>query len=314
MSVVDRPRPTAGAKDLIVEMKGAGINPVDWKIRAGYLKDAWPMELPIITGWDVSGTVVEVGSEVTNFKVGDEVYSYNRPAFDNPEYAATEDLIGRDGCCAEYVKVAEWKAAHKPKSINHFEAGGIPLAGLTAYQGVFDQGLMKEGQSLLILGASGGVGSFAVQFAKDAGIKVTGSCSHRNVDMVKELGAEVVDYTKGDVDAQVKESHPDGFDVVYDCVGGDQTAAGIRALKKGGIIVSIANTDVPELAKEAGDDKVGKSFLVAVSGEQLTKIASMVDSKKVRVAHVTTFPLDESIKAFEALETNRARGKIVITN
>jgi NADPH:quinone reductase-like Zn-dependent oxidoreductase len=129
----DRPRPSIGANDVLVEMRAAGLNPVDFKIRAGYIQN-WPQQFPIITGWDVAGVVVEVGIDCKKFKIGDEVYSYNRPAFDDANFGPSEEKIGANGCCAQYVKVAEWKLAHKPKTITFSEAGGIPLAALTAFQ------------------------------------------------------------------------------------------------------------------------------------------------------------------------------------
>mmetsp|Transcript_22236 Transcript_22236/g.22938 ORF Transcript_22236/g.22938 Transcript_22236/m.22938 type:complete len:327 (+) Transcript_22236:234-1214(+) len=307
----DRPRPVPGPKDVLIQMKGAGLNPVDYKLRNHWIPD-WPQALPIITGWDVAGVVVEVGSEVQKFKVGDEVYSYNRPAFDDPEHAPTEQVIGVDGCAAEYVRVAEWKVALKPKSISFAEASGIPLACLTSYQGIFEHGGLQPGQNLLVLNASGGTGSFAVQLAVNRGINVVGTCSSRNKEFVESLGAKVIDYTTGNVVEQVKAIFPNGADVVYDCIGGDQTQIGIDALSENGIIVSIAHFTVDSLAAASG--KRGTAFLVKVSGQQLDEIAHLVDEGKLKVARVTEFPLSRAIEAFELLESHRATGKIVLTN
>lgn len=288
-----------------------GLNPVDYKLRNNWIP-AWPQALPIITGWDVAGVVVEVGSEVQKFQVGDEVYSYNRPAFDDPLHAPNEPVIGVDGCCAEYVKVAEWKVALKPKSINFAEASGIPLACLTSYQAIFEHGNLQPGQNLLVLNASGGTGSFAVQLAVNHGCNVVGTCSSRNKEFVESLGAKVIDYTSGNVVEQLKEIFPNGADVVYDCIGGDQTQIGIDCLSESGIIVSIAHFTVQEVAAAAG--KNGVAFLVRVSGDQLAEIAKQVDDGKLKVARVTEFPLSRAIEAFEVLETHRVTGKVVLTN
>jgi NADPH:quinone reductase-like Zn-dependent oxidoreductase len=288
-----------------------GLNPVDYKIRNHWIPD-WPQALPIITGWDIAGVVVEAGAEVQDFKVGDEVYAYNRPAFDNPTYASTESVIGVDGCCAEFVKVAEWKIAHKPKSVSFAEASGIPLACLTSYQAIFEHGNLQPGQNLLVLNASGGTGSFAVQLAVNRGCNVVGTCSSRNKEFVESLGATVIDYTTGNVAEQLKAIFPNGADVVYDCIGGDDTLVGIECVSESGIIVSIAHFTVHEVAAAAG--KRGTAFLVQVSGQQLSEIANLVDEGKLKVARVTEYPLSRAIKAFEVLETHRVTGKIVLTN
>jgi NADPH:quinone reductase-like Zn-dependent oxidoreductase len=287
------------------------LNPVDYKIRNHWIPD-WPQALPIITGWDVAGVVVEIGSEVQNFKVGDEVYAYNRPAFDDPTHAPTESPIGVDGCCAEYVKVAEWKAALKPKSISFAEASGIPLACLTSYQGIFEHGGLQPGQNLLVLNASGGTGSFAVQLAVNRGCNVVGTCSSRNKEFVESLGATVIDYTSGNVVEQLKAIFPNGADVVYDCFGGDQTQIGVDCVSESGVIVSIAHFTVHEVAAAAG--KRGVAFLVKVSGQQLSEIAEFVDQGKLKVARVTEFPFQRALEAFEVLETHRVTGKVVLTN
>lgn len=315
MMVGPKPKPTTlKPSEVLVEMKGAGINPVDNKIREGYIKD-WPQSLPIITGWDVCGVITMVGEDVAGWKVGDEVYSYNRPAFDGSEEEKKDEaVIGVDGCAAEYVRVKAWKLAKKPTNLSFAEAGGVPLVGLTAHQGIFEKGGLVEGKSLLVLNASGGVGSFAVQFAIDKGCKVVGTCSGRNLDFVKSLGAEVVDYTKNNVAEDVKKipGFEGGADVVFDCVGGDSTKAGVESLTDDGTIVSIAEWGIADMAKAEG--KKGCAFLVSVSGSRLSDIGDLIEDGKVKVAHVKEFPLAEAKEAFKELETGRTRGKIVLTN
>lgn len=313
MIVGPRPKPMVTKGSVIVKVKGAGINPVDFKIREGYIKD-WPQTLPIITGWDVAGIIEEVGEDVTDYAVGDEVYSYNRPAFDDPSHAKEESRIGVDGCAAEYVKVSAWKLAKKPKCMSFAEAAAVPLAGLTAYQGIFEKGGLTEGKTLLVLNASGGVGSYAVQYAASKGIKVVGTCSGRNVDFVKGLGAEAVDYTLKNVVEDVKKvpGFENGVDVVFDCIGGDDTASGIELLKETGTIVCINNWGVADAAKAKG--KTGVAFLVSVSGKTLSEITELIEAGKVKTAHLTEFPLAQAKEAFEKVETHRVRGKVVLTN
>lgn len=258
--------------------------------------------------------ITEVGVDVKDYVVGDEIFAYNRPAFDDETRAKSEPPIGVDGCAAEFVKVAAWKLAKKPKTMSFAEAAAVPLAGLTAYQGIFEKGSLKEGQTLLVLNASGGVGSFAIQYAAAKGIQVVGTCSGRNEEFVKSLGADVVDYTKKNVVEDVKKvsGFENGADVVFDCVGGDDTTMGIDLLSENGIIVSIADFEVAEKAKEKG--KHGCSFAVSVSGSTLSKITALVDAGKVKTAALTTFPLAEAKEAFRMLETGRVRGKVVLTN
>lgn len=303
---------------------------MDWKLREGYIK-AWPQTLPIIPvrdhecstpsvllitnlqGWDVAGTVEAVGSDASDFKVGDQVYSYTRPAWDMKVDGETTDneSIGLNGTLAQYVSVAQWKVTHKPKSLDMNNAAAIPLAGLTAWQGLFDHGKVTAGQTVLVLGASGGVGSFAVQFAKVKGATVIGTCSGRNVDFVRSLGADhVVDYSQGDVAAAVRAIAPNGVDMVYDAVGGDSSAAGVASAKDGGIVISIANFGIADLCNERG--LTGKAFLVAPSAPQLREIGDLIDAGKVRVGALEAFPLAEYRSVFEKSQSGRTRGKMVL--
>jgi len=272
----------------LIKVHAAGLNPVDWKVRAGYLKDLWPMTLPIIPGWDVSGTIVEVGAHCKRLNVGDDVYSYCRPAFDMDIEDGKSEQLADNGSVAQFVAVKEWKVALKPASLSFDEAAGVPLAALTAWQGLFEHLGAVEGDRVLILNACGGVGSFAVQFAKARNITVIGTCSTKNVELVQSLGADVViDYTEGNVVEQVRATGI--IDGVYDCVGGVNTAHGIDALKDGGTIVSIGNHTVA--ADAAAQGKVGKGFLVRPSLEELNEISALCDSNNVKVAKVEALPL-----------------------
>eukprot|EP00475_Leptophrys_vorax_P003780 TRINITY_DN1220_c0_g1_i1.p1 TRINITY_DN1220_c0_g1~~TRINITY_DN1220_c0_g1_i1.p1 ORF type:complete len:331 (+),score=104.99 TRINITY_DN1220_c0_g1_i1:154-1146(+) len=304
------PVPAVRDGEVLIKVHAAGVNPVDWKIREGYLQSSMPHRLPIIPGWDVSGTVSAVGAGVTGFKVGDEVYSYARPTPERDD--SKDEAITDNGCYAEYVAVKEWKVAHKPKTLSFEASAGVPLAGLTAWQGLFEHGKLKAGQTVVILGAAGGVGSLAVQFAKVKGVTVVGTCSAKNVDVVKGLGADhVVDYTSGDVAAAVAAVAP-VVDVVYDCVGGSQTEVGVDIVKADGIVVSIANWGVSKLCQDKGKG-TGISFFVNPDQGQLKEFADLIDAEKVKLAGLETLPLADGAKALDISQAGRTVGKLVLT-
>lgn len=304
------PVPVPQADEVLIKVQAAGINPVDWKIREGYLRGGLTHKLPIIPGWDVAGTVHSIGANCTRFKVGDEVFAYARPF---PEADDCKDeAIADNGTCAEYVAVRELKVAFKPKTLTQEAAAGVPLAALTAWQGIFNKGGLKSGQTLLVLGAAGGVGSFAVQFAKEKGATVVGTCSTKNVDLVKSLGAEhVVDYSKGKVDAQVLAVAP-VVDVVFDCVGGDSATDAIAAVKNDGVVVSIAAFNIGKLCQDAGK-ATGVAFMVSPNHAQLQEIGDLIDAGKVKLAGLETMPLADCAKAHDLSQSGRTVGKIVLT-
>jgi NADPH:quinone reductase-like Zn-dependent oxidoreductase len=230
----DAPRPQPEKGEVLIRVHAAGVNPVDWKIREGYLKDMLHRSLPLVPGWDVSGVVETVGPGVTRLKKGNEVYS--RPD------------IARDGAYAEYIVVRESEVALKPKTIDHIHAAAIPLAGLTAWQSLFDAGKLMTGQKVLIHAAAGGVGSMAVQLAKWKGAYVVGTASEHNHDFLRDLGAdEIIDYTKTRFEDAVHDT-----DMVFDTIGGDTRKRSWQVLKKGGILVSIISPPSVEEANIHG--------------------------------------------------------------
>jgi len=251
-----------------------------------------------------------VGANCTRFKVGDEVYSYARPG--GPALEMQDEQVADNGCCAEYVAVKEWKVSSKPKTLSFEAAAGVPIAALTAWQGIFDKGGLKSGQTLLVLGAAGGVGSFAVQFAKEKGAIVIGTCSTKNVDTVKGLGADlVIDYSKGNVAEQV-HAVDSAIDVVFDCVGGSSTQDGVAAVKNDGVVVSIVEFGVAELCQDARKG-TGIAFMTAPSHIQLDEIRELIDAGKVKLAGLETLPLAECAKAHEMSQSGRIVGKLVLT-
>lgn len=288
----DAPRPTPGSGELLIRIHAAAVNPVDWKVRAGYLKGRIPYPLPFIPGWDVSGVVEATGPGVTKFRKGDAVYA--RPD------------IARNGAYAEYIVVRESEVALKPRSVDHVHAAAIPLAGLTAWQALFDVAGLKAGQRILIHAAAGGVGSFAVQLAKWKGSYVIGTASAHNQRFLRELGVdEPIDYGKTRFEHVAHD-----VDVVFDTIGGDTQQRSWQVLKKGGILVSIVS---PPSAEEAAKHGVRSGYVfVQPNAAELAEIAKLVDSGKVKSIVETVLPLSEARRAQELSETGHARGKIVL--
>src|SRR5438105_1003728 len=290
----DAPRPTPGSGELLIRVHAASVNPIDWKVRAGYMKDYIPLPLPFIPGWDVSGVVEAVGSGVTKFKKGDEVYA--RPDVTAHGY----------GAYAQYVVAKEAETALKPKSIDHVHAATIPVGAVTAWRALFDTAGLKKDQKVLIHGAAGGVGSFAVQLAKWKGAYVIGTASGRNQAFLRELGVdEPIDYEKTRFEDVVHD-----VDVVFDTLGGDTQNRSWKALKKGGILVSIV---APPSADEAAKNGVRSAFFSAhPSSSQLAEIAKLVDAGKLKPVVETVLPLSDVRRAHELNETGHARGKTVL--
>jgi NADPH:quinone reductase-like Zn-dependent oxidoreductase len=281
-----RPEPKSG--EVLIRVHGAGVNPVDWKIREGYTNH----KLPLVPGWDVAGVIEKVGPGVTSLKPKDEVYGY----FD----------LSRNGAYADYVAVPAEEVALKPKSLDLTKAAAVPLAALTAWQGLFDVGGLKPGQKVLIHAAAGGVGSFAVQFAKWKGAHVIGTASGRNVQFVRELGAdEVIDYTKTAFEEAV-----DNVDLVFDTMGGETQKRSWQVLKKGGILVSILGQPPQKDADAWGVRQA--SFVVKPDAAELDQIADLIDLGDVKPVVETVLPLSDARKAQELSQTGHTRGKIVL--
>ena len=288
----DAPRPEPAPGEVLIKVNAAGVNPIDWKIRAGHLKDHRPYVFPLILGWDVSGIIEANGLGGTRFKNSDEVY-------------ARSD-VARNGAYAEYIVAKQVQVAQKPKLIDHIHAASIPLAALTAWQALFDAAGLSAGQRVLIHGAAGGVGSFAVQLAKWKETHVIGTASARNQAFIQELGAdESIDYTKTRFDDVVRD-----VDVVFDTVAGETQTRSWKVLKKGGILVSIAS---PPSAEDAGKNGVRQAFVFMVpNASQLAEIAKLVDSGKLKPVVETVLPLSDARRAHELSQTGHTRGKIVL--
>ena len=286
----DIPRSEPKDDQLLIRVIAAGVNPVDGMIRSGMFKGN--RAFPIILGGDVAGIVEKVGSKITKFKTGDPVFAYI--SLDN------------SGGYAQYALATEREAAPKPKALTYVEAAAVPIVAMTAWQALIDTAKLSAGQTVLIHGGSGGVGSFAIQIAKARGAKVIATASTANQDFLKQLGADVaIDYTKQKFEDVAKD-----VDVVLDSIGGDTLARSYGVVKKGGIIVSIvARPKESELEKHGIR---GAALSVDPNSEELAAIGKLIDDKKIKVIVSQTFPLSEAMKAQEQVATGHTRGKIVL--
>ena len=293
VSVEDAPLPTVSASDdVLVQVRAAGVNPIDWLFRNGFGQEMFHHRLPLTLGCDVSGTVEKVGSAVRRFKVGDAVYGYLN--------------LARNGAFAEYALAKDSELGPKPERLDFMQAASIPVVFLTAFQSIFDLGGLQSGQRLLVHGASGGVGSSAVQLGKWKGAYVIGTCSGRNSDFVRKLGAdEVIDYQT----TRFEEAARD-IDVVLDTIGGETQERSWQLLRKGGTLVATIQSPAPEKMAEY---KVNGKFVNAIpDGERLAELAPLFDSGVFRTYVETVLPFDQAAKALELSESKRVRGKIVL--
>jgi len=288
----DAPQPEPKEDEILVRVVAAGVNPVDGMIRAGmfakYSKNAFPM----VPGYDIAGTVEKTRAKIDKYKPGDAVYAYIG--------------LNKGGGYAEYAVATDKEVSPKPKSLNFEEAAAVPLVAETAWQALFDVAKLSAGQTVLIHGGSGGVGTFAIQIAKARGAKVIATASTANQDLLKQLGADVaIDYTKQKFEDIAKD-----VDVVMDTIGEDTLARSYGVVKKGGFIVSlVARPDRAELEKHGIR---GAPMSVVPNSDELAEITKLIDAKKVKVIVSQAFPLSDAVKAQEQAATGHTRGKIVL--
>lgn len=289
----DAPLPVLAPDEVLIQVVGASVNPVDWKIRQGGLKQVLPHAMPLTLGWDVSGVVSAAGNLVRRFSIGDSVYS--RPD------------IARNGTYAEYVAVRAAEIASKPTTVSHIEAASLPLAGITAWQALVDVCKLKTGQRVLIHAAAGGVGSLAVQIARTRGAYVIGTASAANKNFVLSLGAnECLDYRTQTLESAIV----DPVDAVLDTVGGAAQEASFPLLKSDGVLVSIISPPPKELADKYGVR--GEFLVIGPNAEVLEQLAKVVDEGKVRPIIGAEFALQDIAKAHALSEAGHMRGKIVL--
>jgi len=299
LELLDLPEPKVPPDAVKIRVRAAGVNPVDWKLRNGNLDARFPHVFPVVPGWDAAGVVEDVGPGVVEVAPGDEVLAYCRKHF-----------VG-EGTYAEFVTVPVTFVAHKPASLAFEQAAAVPLAGLTAYQALFFAAGLTAGDRVLVYGAAGGVGGFAVQLAVDAGAEVIGVARESNREYVLGLGAyEVVDRTASDVVDQVREVAPDGVDVVLDVVGGDSLRRAVDAVRDEGRIVSIAQPPLADEFRVRGID--ARYVFVRPDGEELAELAQLADDGRLAVELAEVLPLEQAARAHELSEAGGIRGKLVL--
>jgi NADPH:quinone reductase-like Zn-dependent oxidoreductase len=283
-------RPEPNEDEALVRVIASSVNPADPLTLSGKYAKEFGTHLPLIPGYDIAGVVEKTGANVTKLRIGDAVYGY--PTF--------------GGGWADYVTVKEWEVAAKPKSLSFAEASAVPMGALTAWQALVDVAKLQPGQTILVHGGSGGVGSFAVQIAKARGARVIATASTANQDVLKQLGADVaVDYTKTKFEDVAKD-----VDAVLDPVGKDTLARSYGVVKKGGIVMSlVARPDPAELQKHGIR---GAGISVHADAGDLTEIAQLVDAGKIKPIVTEVLPLGDAVKAQQQAATHHTRGKVVL--
>lgn len=316
LRLAEMPEPELQDSDVLVEVHAAGVNLLDSKVKTGEFKLILPYRRPFILGHDVAGKVIRVGSKVSKFKVGDEIYARPRD--------------GRIGTFAEFIAVNEADVALKPENLSMEEAASIPLVGLTAWQTLIERANLKKGQKVFIQAGSGGVGTFAIQLAKHLGATVATTASAASADLVKSLGADVVvDYRKDDLEKVLS-----GYDVVLNSQDAKTLEKSLRVLKPGGKLISISGPLDAEFAREKGLNLMLRLVLSFLSrgirakakrrgvqfsflfmwaqGDQLSKITALIEAGAIRPVVDRVFPFEATNDALAYVETGRAKGKVVI--
>ncbi|OFD75371.1 NADP-dependent oxidoreductase [Bacillus mycoides] len=316
MRMAEVPTPEINEYEVLAEIHAASINPIDFKIRDGKVKMLLKYEMPLILGNDFSGVIVKVGSKVTHFKVGDEIYARPRK--------------NKIGTFAEYIAIHEDDIALKPKNLSFEEVASIPLVGLTSYQALHDIMNLQKDQKILIHAGSGGVGTFAIQLAKIMGATVTTTASEARADLVTSLGAdEIINYK-----TEKFEDILTNYDAVFDTIGGTTLEKSFNIIKSGGNIVSVSGMPNARFGKEFGSGffktllfslaskkltalekkhNAQYSFLfMKPSGDQLRTIANYIEAGKIKPVIDRVFPFEEAQKAMEYSESGRAKGKIIV--
>ena len=290
--------PDVSTGKILLNVKASGVNPADWKIREGQFQQMIPLQFPSTLGMDFSGIVKQVGEKdmSSDFKQGDEVYGQ------------ASVFSGGSGAFAELALANKDSIAHKPKTLNHLEAAGLPLVGVSAWQALVETIGLSKDQRILIHGGAGGIGSIAIQLAKHLGAHVTTTVSANDKQFVQQLGGDqIIDYKKENFEDVIHD-----YDAVLDTVGGETYKRSFEVLKKGnGIIVSMLEQPNEELMSQYGIKVV---FLFSqVNKQRLTNLAQWIDQNNIKVNIDRTFPLDEARKALDYQKDVHPRGKVVLT-
>jgi NADPH2:quinone reductase len=304
----EMPTPEPGPNEVLIQIAYAGVNPADWKNRQGFLAQYRPYFFPYIIGFDAAGVVVKVGENVTGFSLGDRVFT------------PTNHGQGGQGSYAEYAVANTDRVALIPDSMTFAEAAALPVAALTAWQALFERGDLQAGQKMMVNGGSGGLGSFAVQFARWAGAEVAATCSTPNVEYLKSLGVEkVIDYREQNIADELKAWAPEGLDFLLDAVGVSSLPNGLDLVKPGGTFVSIPTLvddgDIPAAAAAGAAKGVRREFSTMTDtncATTLTKVAELLVSGAIVLPPLREFPLREVADVHRLLEGGHNRGKIVL--
>jgi NADPH:quinone reductase-like Zn-dependent oxidoreductase len=289
----DATKPTIAAGEILVEVYAASVNPFDWKLREGSYQGGIKLSFPAILGGDVSGVIAEIGEDVTGFEVGQAVYGMANAA-------------GGQGSFAEFTPVSAKQLASRPKNVDYITVAALPLTASAAYQAIIENINIQAGQKILIHGGAGGIGSLAIQLAREQGAYVTTTAAANDNEFVKSLGAdEVIDYKTQDFSEILKK-----YDAVFDTVGGETNQKSYKILKPGGVLVSMLEQPDEAKVKEHGIRYVQQSTIA--TSERLTEIATLVEAGKLKVTIDEVFPLDQAAEALEYLKTNHTRGKVIL--
>jgi NADPH:quinone reductase-like Zn-dependent oxidoreductase len=297
----DLPDPQPGDEEILVRVRAAGVNPLDWKIRQGQLRLFIHLRFPYVLGTDFAGEVVSVGSRVHRFKAGDPVVAFSDPR--------------RGGAYAELAIANQAAAARKPDTLDYIEAASLPVAGCTALQALRDLGRVSRGSKVLIHGGAGGVGHFAIQIAKPLGALSTATCGPSNVEFIRSLGADaVIDYSKRDFAAGGET-----YDVVLDAVGRSSFSAFRKVLAPGGAyITTLPSADLflwaplQRIAKMFGPAKQARMLMVSPNGKDLAYLGRLADEGKLRPVVSEKLPMDHAAEAFRASQAGHVRGKLAL--
>ncbi len=286
-------RPEPATDEVLISVRAAGVNPVDWKIREGFGIEFFGHRLPLTLGCDLAGVVESTGAQVKGLKPGAAVYGYLN--------------LERCGAYAEYVIARESELTFKPQALDFTQAAAVPVGALTSWQALFDIAKLSRGQKALIHAAAGGVGHLAVQLAKAKGAIVVGTASAKNAEFVRSLGVdELIDYKTSRFEDAVKDA-----DVVFDTVGGETQERSLQVLKRGGVLVSAVNEPSAQACKQYGVK--GAMVTVQPSADQLAEITELIESGKLRPTIAAVMPLRDARRAHEMSQSGHTRGKIILS-
>ncbi len=301
------PIPEPGAGEVLIRVSHAGVNPADWKCREGWLAPFFDYRFPFVLGFDMAGTIVDVGPGVADLRVGERVVAYSRQG------------RGEWGSYSEYALAWVDGVARLPAGVGDVAAAAIPTAGITAWEALFESGRIGSGQKVLVHGGAGGVGSYAIQLARHTGASVAVTCGPRNLDYVRALGAELaIDYRAGSVEQAVAEWAPQGVDLVLDAVGQGSLPRAVQLTKPGGVVAPIATLiadERPHNAEQAARRDVRIVPTMSTyerSGGQLRQLAALLAQGRLRATQIETLPLESAAEAHRLIQSGHVRGKLVL--